>query len=323
MISPAYKSQTQTHIHHQAAARTGRAANAEHFDPHALPQICVKKTRLGKSITCGICYSKALPLVIMLAFCLICPVQAAETTGNSLPYESWLRSLQQSLTGPVAFSVALIGIVCCGATLIFAGGEIGRFMRALIYIVMVMTMLIGANSLMSKFFNGASIGDEALLRQQYEQQMQLVRAPEPKPVPGLADSGKPMADPRGTVGVAPKEPQDALSKLNRAQQNLNEKLDAVGEVSRGANRALSGAERQIYEGKRIYQNYKDIRDLLSSISFPVSPRFDLPSSSNGRAEYHPPLELKADLLPDFKPRQYAPLGRLQQQLLGLGLQAVA
>ncbi len=87
--------------------------------------------------------------------------QAAESSGNALPYEDWLRTLQQSLTGPVAFSVAMIGIVSCGATLIFAGGEIGRFMRALIYVVLVMTMLIGANSLMSRFFNGASIGSVA------------------------------------------------------------------------------------------------------------------------------------------------------------------
>ncbi len=84
---------------------------------------------------------------------------AAETVGNALPYEGWLQTLQQSLTGPVAFSVAMIGIVCCGATLIFAGGEIGRFMRSLVYLVLVMTMLIGANNLMSRFFNGASIGD--------------------------------------------------------------------------------------------------------------------------------------------------------------------
>ena len=34
---------------------------------------------------------------------------ASDTQGGSLPYESWLRTLQQSLTGPVAFSVSLIG----------------------------------------------------------------------------------------------------------------------------------------------------------------------------------------------------------------------
>ena len=82
---------------------------------------------------------------------------ASDTQGGSLPYESWLRTLQQSLTGPVAFSVSLIGIVSCGATLILAGGEINKFMRSLIYIILVMTLLVGANSLMTRFFNGAVI----------------------------------------------------------------------------------------------------------------------------------------------------------------------
>lgn len=82
---------------------------------------------------------------------------ASDTQGGALPYESWLRTLQQSLTGPVAFSVSLIGIVSCGATLILAGGEINKFMRSLIYIVLVMTLLVGANSLMTRFFNGAVI----------------------------------------------------------------------------------------------------------------------------------------------------------------------
>ena len=82
---------------------------------------------------------------------------AADTQGGALPYESWLRTLQQSLTGPVAFSVSLIGIVSCGATLILTGGEISKFMRSLIYIVLVMTLLVGANSLMTRFFNGAVI----------------------------------------------------------------------------------------------------------------------------------------------------------------------
>lgn len=52
---------------------------------------------------------------------------------------------------------SFIGIVSCGATLILAGDEINKFMRSLIYIVLVMTLLVGANSLMTRFFNGAVI----------------------------------------------------------------------------------------------------------------------------------------------------------------------
>lgn len=84
---------------------------------------------------------------------------AADTASGSsvLPYETWLKTIQKSLTGPVAFSVSLIGIVSCGATLIFTGGEMGRFMRSIVYLVMVMTLLVGANNLMSSLFNGATV----------------------------------------------------------------------------------------------------------------------------------------------------------------------
>ena len=41
-------------------------------------------------------------------------VHAAATGGGSLPYEPWLVQLQNSVTGPVAFSLSLIGIVVAG-----------------------------------------------------------------------------------------------------------------------------------------------------------------------------------------------------------------
>lgn len=85
-------------------------------------------------------------------------VLASSTTPNAaLPYESWLLTLQQSFTGPVAMSVGLLGIVAAGSSLIFLGGEMGRFIRTLIYLVMVMALLLGSNSLISNFFNGASV----------------------------------------------------------------------------------------------------------------------------------------------------------------------
>lgn len=90
----------------------------------------------------------------------------AEQTGSGvLPYESWLSTLQQSLTGPVAFSISTIGIVAAGASLIFAGGEISKFMRTILYIVLVMTFLVGANSLMTRFFNGAMLDAQGIYEQ--------------------------------------------------------------------------------------------------------------------------------------------------------------
>jgi type IV secretion system protein VirB2 len=76
---------------------------------------------------------------------------ATTGTGGSLPYESWLTSLRNSVTGPVAFSLSIIGIVVAGGILIF-GGELNAFFRTLIFIVLVMALLVGAQNMMTSFF---------------------------------------------------------------------------------------------------------------------------------------------------------------------------
>ena len=107
---------------------------------------------LRLSLTCAVL------LVLCFLGLYLQPAFAADTgAGTALPYESWLSDFQKSLTGPVAFAISLIGIVVSGITLILGGGEIRGFARTMVYIVLVMTLLIGANSLMSNFFNGASI----------------------------------------------------------------------------------------------------------------------------------------------------------------------
>ena len=42
---------------------------------------------------------------------------AAVGTGGSLPYETWLTNLRNSVTGPVAFALSIIGIVVAGGIL--------------------------------------------------------------------------------------------------------------------------------------------------------------------------------------------------------------
>jgi len=83
-------------------------------------------------------------------------VQAAATGGGSLPYEPWLLQLQNSVTGPVAFSLSLIGIVVAGGVLIF-GGDLNGFFRTLIFIVLVMALLVGAQNIMSTLFGKGAV----------------------------------------------------------------------------------------------------------------------------------------------------------------------
>ena len=80
---------------------------------------------------------------------------AGTATGGSLPYESWLTSLKNSATGPVAFTLSIIGIIVAGGVLIF-GGDLNGFFRTLIFIVLVMALLVGAENMMSTFFGAAA-----------------------------------------------------------------------------------------------------------------------------------------------------------------------
>ncbi len=83
-------------------------------------------------------------------------VHASVGGGGSLPYESWLNNLQASVTGPVAFALAIIGIVVAGGVLIF-GGELNAFFRTIIFVVLVMALIIGAQNMMSTFFGRGAV----------------------------------------------------------------------------------------------------------------------------------------------------------------------
>ena len=71
------------------------------------------------------------------------------SVGNcaDLPWSSGLQTLQDSLTGPVAKGICLIGIVGCGAGLAF-GGEMSQFMKTILILVLVACLIMGANMLL-------------------------------------------------------------------------------------------------------------------------------------------------------------------------------
>jgi type IV secretion system protein TrbC len=88
-------------------------------------------------------------------------VFASAGTGGQLPYESWLTNLRNSVTGSVAFTLSIVGIVIAGGVLIF-GGDLNGFFRTLVFLVLVMAFLVGAQNMMSTFFGqGAVIGRSA------------------------------------------------------------------------------------------------------------------------------------------------------------------
>ncbi len=107
-----------------------------------------------------------LSFMIMAAIAVICipDALASAGSGGGLPYESWLETLENSVTGPVAFSVSGIAIVVCGLTLAF-GGDLPGFFRQLIFLILVMAVVLCAANIKAQFFGkGALIAHYEITR---------------------------------------------------------------------------------------------------------------------------------------------------------------
>ncbi|HGC8067019.1 TPA: TrbC/VirB2 family protein [Yersinia enterocolitica] len=105
-------------------------------------------------------------VALILLFGVINPAHAADATeggGAGLPWEGPLNKLKQSISGPVAFVIALLGIIACGATLIW-GGEVSEFTRRIIYVVLVVCIIVFANTLLTgALFSGAVVPHDAVI----------------------------------------------------------------------------------------------------------------------------------------------------------------
>lgn len=81
--------------------------------------------------------------------------QASAGGGGGLPYESALTKLQSSATGPVAFTLSLVGIVVAGGTLIF-GGDLSGFFRTMVVMVLVIGILISSSRVLASLFGSGA-----------------------------------------------------------------------------------------------------------------------------------------------------------------------
>src|SRR2546423_12612614 len=90
----------------------------------------------------------------LFAFLSLTGIAEAGTTGGALPWEGPLRTIATSLTGPVDFSVALIGIFSTGATLVW-GGEMNEFARRAVLLWLIIAVLVFATNILSSAFGVA------------------------------------------------------------------------------------------------------------------------------------------------------------------------
>ena len=89
-------------------------------------------------------------LPIALLWLLVATGLKADTTGT-LPWETPLHTIATSLTGPVAFSVSIIGIFATGATLMW-GGEMNEFARRAALMGLIVAVIVFATNIMATAF---------------------------------------------------------------------------------------------------------------------------------------------------------------------------
>ncbi|AQX20933.1 type IV secretion system protein VirB2 [Bartonella sp. CDC_skunk] len=108
----------------------------------------------------------AVGVFVLLFFLLRDMVYASDATaggGVALPWETPLEKLRKSVSGPVAFAVSLMGLVAGGIALIF-GGEVGEFVKRIIYLVLVISVIVFANTLLTgALFSGAVVPANVLV----------------------------------------------------------------------------------------------------------------------------------------------------------------
>ena len=76
--------------------------------------------------------------------------------GGGLPWETPLDTLVQSIRGPVAYGISLLGIVSAGAMLVW-GGEINEFVRRVIMLVLVISLIVFAGNILTTLFSSAAV----------------------------------------------------------------------------------------------------------------------------------------------------------------------
>jgi type IV secretion system protein TrbC len=90
-----------------------------------------------------------IPLLFVLA--ALAGTAHAATGGGGLPWEAPLTTLSNSVSGPVAYGASLIGLVGAGGVLIFAGGMINEFLRAVLFLVLVIALVISGKNTLTAF----------------------------------------------------------------------------------------------------------------------------------------------------------------------------
>ena len=86
--------------------------------------------------------------LLVLAWAFAPEVAHATSVGGAMPWDSSLLKVSQSFTGPFAYAMTILGLVSAGVVLLFVQ-EIPYFIKAIAFVVLVGSLLMGANAFAS------------------------------------------------------------------------------------------------------------------------------------------------------------------------------
>lgn len=96
-------------------------------------------------------------MMLLGAFVVASSGAWAQQQAGNLPWEAPLQTLITSLTGPVAFGIAVVGILACGAGLVF-GGEMTEMLRRLLQVGISVCLIVFAVQVLNNWIGfGAEI----------------------------------------------------------------------------------------------------------------------------------------------------------------------
>ncbi|WP_318452292.1 TrbC/VirB2 family protein [Photobacterium leiognathi] len=91
---------------------------------------------------------------LYLSVVLLSPFAHASNTG--MPWESPLEKIVDSITGPVAFGISVLGVVAAGISLIFNNNDMSGFVKLLAGLALVISLIVFATNLLSNVFGVSS-----------------------------------------------------------------------------------------------------------------------------------------------------------------------
>lgn len=101
--------------------------------------------------------SRCLAVVLFLM-----PTWAMASTDTGMPWEGPLTKVVDSVTGPVAFGVSVLGVVVAGLALVF-GGQLDGFIQKIAMLALVIALIVMATNVLSSLFGVSSTVVAALM----------------------------------------------------------------------------------------------------------------------------------------------------------------